>query len=711
MGRSPLAAMQFALMCVVLLWPQPGQVALGDEGILRFRTFGNVVTGGMMVINHQGTLYTAGRIGWAIQTWRSDGTFAGWWGNREDKQRRPEPARWHTPDEGDIWPRRGRWNPYTPADGSLENIAGIGLDSQDNLYVVDAEQARVLKFAAAGDTIQYLGWWGRGVASADPKREGTTGWHPPDSGQGGCPGRGDGQLDTPQSLTVDAQGNVWVMDRGEGIGATILRIQKFDGQGRLLGKLLLPRHFKIVNNLMLNDNFPDWSCPVGNVVDCERVGLDESARLLAAPDGKVFIDDEVGTLGPFTIGLTPTLEVCVVRKPFVCQLDAQLGKGHYRSQCPCLDGSGTWWYLIEMPNRGQWYPCFFGFTADGTPGKQVWAAYPWFDLKNVLEGTAHIAVDRWGNMYVGVRRLNSPDELGLDHSVAVRFPGVAAGTREGAHADQTNPEAAADAPTLAGPVSALGDGAGGLTVLEWGRSRVVRLKPDGEVVSSWGKRGSGDGEFEGPYGLAVDAAGNTYVADTGNNRVQKFGADGTFVAKWGFQGNGDGQFNAPGAVAVDAKGDVYVSDTGNHRVQRFTGDGKFVRSYGSPGDGDGQLRGPLGVAIDGDGNVWVVDSSNSRVARFRSSGEFSATWGEPGSGEGQLKTPYGIAVSPSGEVYVADVGNDRVEEFSTQGKFMRAWAKGDKGPFRQPYGVWLQADGTLLVADTGNNRLQTIKQQ
>jgi len=45
---------------------------------------------------------------------------------------------------------------------------------------------------------------------------------------------------------------------------------------------------------------------------------------------------------------------------------------------------------------------------------------------------------------------------------------------------------------------------------------------DGQIVYSWGKSGSGEGDFNRPIGIATDTHGNVYVSDTFNNRIQKF---------------------------------------------------------------------------------------------------------------------------------------------------------------------------------------------
>ena len=67
------------------------------------------------------------------------------------------------------------------------------------------------------------------------------------------------------------------------------------------------------------------------------------------------------------------------------------------------------------------------------------------------------------------------------------------------------------------------------------------------------------------------ADGDFYVSDGyGNSRVVKFTKDGKYLMTWGKPGTGPGEFNTPHAIAVDSKGRVYVSDRENNRIQIFT---------------------------------------------------------------------------------------------------------------------------------------------
>ena len=81
--------------------------------------------------------------------------------------------------------------------GEFNSPVGLAFDSDDNLYVVDVQNARVQKFAADGT---FIGKWG-------------------------SKGAGDGRFDVPRYVVVDAADNVY------GGGGAGNRIQKFDSDG------------------------------------------------------------------------------------------------------------------------------------------------------------------------------------------------------------------------------------------------------------------------------------------------------------------------------------------------------------------------------------------------------------------------------------------------------------------------------------------------
>ena len=65
--------------------------------------------------------------------------------------------------------------------------------------------------------------------------------------------------------------------------------------------------------------------------------------------------------------------------------------------------------------------------------------------------------------------------------------------------------------------------------------------------------------------------GDLYISDGyGNARVHRFAADGTHLTSWGRPGSGPGEFNLPHSIAIDSAGRVYVADRENSRVQIFS---------------------------------------------------------------------------------------------------------------------------------------------
>ncbi|HXB66097.1 MAG TPA: DUF6531 domain-containing protein [Solirubrobacteraceae bacterium] len=157
-----------------------------------------------------------------------------------------------------------------------------------------------------------------------------------------------------------------------------------------------------------------------------------------------------------------------------------------------------------------------------------------------------------------------------------------------------------------------------------------------------------------------------YLADTGANSIL-WRQNGSEVGTFGKLGSGNGQFKAPDDVAATGEelgGDIFVTDTGNDRVQKLKAFfGEYVSQFGSEGTGPGQFKEPKGIVVDSDGDVWVVDSGNDRLEEFTSNGVYLGSYGSAGSGEEQFNDPIGIAVDKWNELYVVDSGDDRIERW------------------------------------------------
>jgi DNA-binding beta-propeller fold protein YncE len=189
---------------------------------------------------------------------------------------------------------------------------------------------------------------------------------------------------------------------------------------------------------------------------------------------------------------------------------------------------------------------------------------------------------------------------------------------------------------------------------------VVQMDALGRVRMVLGRKntkGETKDTFNRPTDVAFAPNGDFYVADGyGNSRVVKFTREGAFVTAWGRRGSGEGEFNLPHAVAVDRQGRVYVGDRENYRMQIFDANGKFLTQWKHVGS-------PWGVAITGDESLFLCDGHNNRILKLNLQGEVLGVLGAPGKLPGLLDYSHHLAVGPSGSVYVAEIKNWRVQKF------------------------------------------------
>jgi hypothetical protein len=108
-------------------------------------------------------------------------------------------------DEG-TEPLRHPKPPLPPVDGMFRQVTDMAWDAAGNTYIGDGYiNSRVAKVDKDGN---WLKSWGE-------------------------PGDGPGQFNTPHSIAVDAEGHVYVADRGN------RRIQVFDGEGKFLRQITI----------------------------------------------------------------------------------------------------------------------------------------------------------------------------------------------------------------------------------------------------------------------------------------------------------------------------------------------------------------------------------------------------------------------------------------------------------------------------------------
>ena len=206
------------------------------------------------------------------------------------------------------------------------------------------------------------------------------------------------------------------------------------------------------------------------------------------------------------------------------------------------------------------------------------------------------------------------------------------------------------------------DGEGNILVADALNHHIQKFTAKGQFLTAVGK--DGIVQFSSPADIAFNVINNkVYVADSSNNHIQVLNSDLTFSSSFGKYGSGKGQFDHPWGIACDSTGKVYVADTRNHRIQVFTAQGKFIRMFGRHGQGRWELALPGYVAVDTSGMVYVSEQDNHRVSVFTTEGQFVTSFGREGEGPGEFNEPQGLAVDNNGVVYVCDCANCRIQAF------------------------------------------------
>ena len=125
----------------------------------------------------------------------------------------------------------------------------------------------------------------------------------------------------------------------------------------------------------------------------------------------------------------------------------------------------------------------------------------------------------------------------------------------------------------------------------------------------------GQGYFSFPF-HCVQCGEYFIVSDQDEHCIKVFNREGHFQFKFGKKGEGDGEFNGPRYLSLTQSNHLFVCDWGNHRVQVFELNGKFIGKFGRKGSKLGEFQGPFSVAMLSNGQIVVSDDDNHRIQIF-----------------------------------------------------------------------------------------------
>ncbi len=368
-------------------------------------------------------------------------------------------------------------------------------------------------------------------------------------------------------------------------------------------------------------------------------------------------------------------------------------------------------------------------------------------LKTGIGAPRGVAVDSTGRVYFASSTMHCVLRLDRDGFLTVVL-GRCESDRF--YEPRPQPEERAQTVSLRSPTALALDASGALYVAEAAANRVVRVDPNGQVltvVTVAGNRQPGFGRDGGlakdtpldhPVGLAIDTAGNLYVAQDRLQRVRKIEAGTgivTTVAGTGHRGSpGDSDAGRqarlcdPTGLALDAAGGLYVTERGCARVRRIDlQTGKITNVLGTQSKDAAPLIDPVGVLALGD-RVAVADAGRHVVLQVDRNGgqRVLAGTGTRGTPEGErgtaaqtaLDSPFSLALDAEGAILVADMGNRRLRRIDRSGRVDTIAGNGglgylgDGGPARDGVlsidALAFDGKGQLYVADRSHHRVRRV---
>jgi uncharacterized protein (TIGR03437 family) len=474
---------------------------------------------------------------------------------------------------------------------------GLATDAAGNLFVADGFNRRVRKVAPNGMISTVAGTGALG-----------------NSGDGGP--ATSAQLVTPNSVAVDAAGNLFITDvnsvRKVSPGGIITTVtQAFSSYRGDRGLAIRSGAFSPVGAA---------ADSAGNLFLADRdINRDSNRILVVSPDGAINTAAGNGALsysgdgGPATEAQWDSPAGVAVDAAGNL-LIADLGNNRVRKISP--DRTVT-----ALAGNGQ-----AGDSGDGGQATDAQLLRP-----------ASVAVDLLGNVFIADAQNNRVRKVSPGGIVTT----LAGNGTSGYSGDG----GAATSARLNEPSGVAVDASGNVFISDTANLRIRKVTPAGVITTVAGRGPGGfsstgdggaatDAYLYGPRGIYLDTAGNLFIAD--KSRVRKISPGGLITTVAGTQPfgvAGDGgpatsvELGTVPSVAGDASGNLYILDAGRQRVYRVAPGGTITTIAGGSGigySGDGgpattalvQLSSLSGLALDSQGTIYIADSGNNAVRRL-----------------------------------------------------------------------------------------------
>jgi len=623
-------------------------------------------------------------------------------------------------------------NGLVPLSASIGIPVGLAQDSSGDVFFADPHSNRVYEVTVGGTLVVYAGTGGAGYSG--------------DTGLATV-----AQLNSPNGVAVDANGNVYIADSGNNV---IREVNPLTG---------------IINTVAgtgATGDTGDGAAAINATLNNPSgVAVDSTGDIFIADSGNNVVREVVGGAGgniqrvagsaSGTAGAggdTGPATSAFLNNPLSVALDSNgniyIADHNNNKVREVLEPGGT---IVTFAGTG-----VAGVSATNPPILATTAE---------LNGPSSVAVftaNNINNVYIADTNNNIIWEV-LAASGKIQ---IAAGN--GTRGDTNNGGTATQA-ELSMPRGVFVDTTGNIFISDTGNSFIREVGAASGTIDNFAGNGtlsySGDGNLatgasiNTPSGVAVDGAGDIFIADTKNNVVREVtAATGIIntIAGSGAAGSAGGGglatnalLNGPTGIWVDGFGDVFIADTGNNVIREVVAvNGSLVGaniktvagngSAGNSGDNNfatqAELNAPMGVFVDAAGNIFIADAGNNRVREVLASTGFivpvaGSSNGTPGyagdSGAATaalLQVPSSVGVDLLGNIFIADTGNNVIREvLASNGTIVTyagnhalgAGSSGDGGAatsaqLNGPAGIVLDASGNLFISDTKNNDVREV---
>ncbi|CAH1775523.1 unnamed protein product [Owenia fusiformis] len=132
---------------------------------------------------------------------------------------------------------------------------------------------------------------------------------------------------------------------------------------------------------------------------------------------------------------------------------------------------------------------------------------------------------------------------------------------------------------------------------------------DGSILATIGA-----GILENPWCVTSNSRYSVIVSDKGEHCVKMYNRNGDLVKSYGTKGSANNQLYGPYGVCTDSLDNIIIADNGNNRIHLLDPTGKFIKYLLTPEDNAGL---PVALAIDHNGDLLVgTDSGDLHFTKY-----------------------------------------------------------------------------------------------